>query len=44
MDFYWNGALKVFAYLGALIEQDELNEIVFLDIPTDIIQKIYWII
>jgi hypothetical protein len=41
MDFYQNGALKVFAYLGTLIEEDELNEIIFLDIPIDTIQKIY---
>ena len=36
---YKIGALKVFAHLGALIEEDELNEIKFLDIPTDVKQN-----
>ncbi len=31
--------MKVFAHLGALIEEDELNEIKFLDIPTDVKQN-----
>ena len=39
MDFYKIGALKVFADLGALIEEDEKNQIKFMDLPTDIIQN-----
>ena len=39
MDFYRIGALKVFADLGALIEEDEKNKIKFIDLPTDIIQN-----
>ena len=41
MDFYKIGALKVFADLGALIEEDERNRIKFVDLPTEIIQHIY---
>jgi hypothetical protein len=44
MEFYKIGALKVFADLGALIEEDELNQINFSDLPAilpvDIIQVI----
>ena len=36
MDFYKIGALKVFADLGALIEEDEIK---FMDLPIDIIQN-----
>ena len=39
MDFYKIGALKVFADLGALIEEDERNQIKFMDLPFDIIQN-----
>jgi len=39
MDYYQIGALKVFADLGALIEEDEKNKIKFIDLPTDIIQN-----
>ncbi len=39
MDFFQIGALKAFADLGALTKQDKLNELKFMDIPTDIIQK-----
>ncbi len=39
IDIFHFGALKVFADLGALIEEDELKQIEFLDIPTDIIQN-----
>ena len=39
MDFYKIGALKVFADLGALIEEDEKNKIKFMDLPIDIIQN-----
>ena len=39
MDFYKIGALKVFADLGALIEEDESKQIKFMDLPTDIIQN-----
>ena len=38
MDFFQIGALKVFAELGQLIEEDERNQIKFMDLPTDIIQ------
>ena len=34
MDFYQIGALKVFAELGQLIENDERNKINFLDLPS----------
>ena len=37
MDFYQIGALKVFSELGALIEEDERNQVTILDLPTDII-------
>jgi hypothetical protein len=39
MDFFQIGALKVFADIGALIEEDEKNKIKFIDLPTDIIQN-----
>ncbi len=39
IDFYKIGALKVFADLGALIEEDESKQIKFMDFPTDIIQN-----
>ena len=39
MDFYKIGALKVFADIGALIEEDESNQVKFMDIPSDIIQN-----
>jgi hypothetical protein len=39
MDFFQIGALKVFAELGQLIEEDERNQIKFMDLPTDIIQN-----
>ena len=39
MDFYKIGALKVFAELGQLIEEDESKQIKFMDLPTDIIQN-----
>ncbi len=39
MDFFQIGALKVFAELGALIEEDERNKTKFTDIPYDIIKK-----
>ncbi len=38
MDFYKIGALKVFADLDALIEEDELNKSKFTDIPIDIMK------
>ena len=37
MDYYQIGALKVFADIGALIEEDEKNKIKFMDLPSDII-------
>ena len=37
MDFFKIGALKVFADIGALIEEDEKNKIKFMDLPSDII-------
>ena len=40
MDFYQIGALKVFADLGALIEEDERNTIKFTDIPNDVMKII----
>jgi len=39
MDYFKIGALKVFADLGALIEQDECNKTKFVDLPSDIIQN-----
>ena len=39
MDFFQIGALKVFADLGALIEEDETKQIKFIDLPIDIIQN-----
>ena len=39
MDFYKIGALKVFADLGELIEEDESKQIKFMDLPIDIIQN-----
>ena len=40
IDFFQIGALKVFAELGQLIEEDERNKIKFSDIPTDIMKII----
>ena len=40
MDFYQIGALKVFAELGQLIEEDEKTQIKFMDLPSDIIQQL----
>ena len=39
IDFFHIGALKVFAELGQLIEEDEKNKIKFIDLPIDIIQN-----
>jgi hypothetical protein len=39
MDFFQIGALKVFVELGQLIEEDERNQIKFMDLPIDIIQN-----
>jgi hypothetical protein len=39
MDYFKIGALKVFADLGALIEQDECKATKFIDLPSDIIQN-----
>ena len=39
IDFFHIGALKVFAELGQLIEEDERNQIKFMDLPIDIIQN-----
>ena len=39
MDFFQIGALKVFTELGQLIEEDERNQIKFMDLPVDIIQN-----
>ncbi len=39
MDFYKIGALKVFADIGALIDEDESKQIKFMDLPVDIIQN-----
>ncbi len=39
-DLYKIGALKVFADIGALIEEDERNKFFFTDLPTDIIKII----
>ncbi len=40
-DMYFSqiAALKVFAELGALIEEDESKQIKFMDLPVDIIQN-----
>ena len=41
-DFYKNAALKVFAQLGQLIEDDEKlnnNHVLFHELPNDIMQK-----
>ena len=38
MDFFQIGALKVFAELGQLIEEDERNKTKFSDIPSDIMK------
>ncbi len=40
IDFFPYWSFKVFADIGALIEEDERNQIKFTDIPTDIIQVI----
>ena len=37
IDFFQIGALKVFTELGQLIEEDERNQIKFMDLPSDII-------
>jgi hypothetical protein len=39
IDFFQIGALKVFADIGALIEEDEKQQIKFMDLPVDIIQN-----
>ena len=42
-NFYKNAALKVFAQLGQLIEDDEKlnnNHVLFHELPNDIMQKI----
>ena len=39
IDFFQIGALKVFADIGALIEEDEKNQIKFMDLPVDIMQN-----
>ena len=39
IDFFQIGALKVFAELGQLIEEDEKNKIKFIDLHIDIIQN-----
>ena len=39
-DFFQIGALKVFAELGQLIEEDERNKTKFTDIPSDIMKII----
>ena len=39
MDYHKIGALKVFADIGALIEEDEKKQIKFMDLPVDIIQN-----
>ena len=39
MDFFQIGALKVFAELGQLIEEDEKNQFKFMDLPSDMIQN-----
>ena len=40
IDFFQIGALKVFAELGQLIEEDDRNKTKFTDIPTDIMKII----
>ena len=40
IDFFQIGALKVFAELGALIEEDERNKTKFSDIPNDVMKII----
>ena len=40
IDFFQIGALKVFAELGQLIEEDEKNQVKFIDLPYDIIKII----
>ena len=40
IDFFQIGALKVFAELGQLIENDETNKTKFTDIPIDIMEII----
>ena len=37
IDFFQIGALKVFAELGQLIEEDKKTQIKFMDLPSDII-------
>ena len=37
IDFFQIGALKVFAELGQLIEEDVKTQIKFMDLPSDII-------
>ena len=37
IDFFQIGALKVFAELGQLIEEDKKNQVKFIDLPSDII-------
>ncbi len=39
MNFDHIGALKVFADLGALIEEDEKTHIIFMDLTVEIIQN-----
>jgi hypothetical protein len=39
INFFQIGALKVFAELGALIEEDSQKEIKFMNLPIDIIQN-----
>ena len=39
MDFYKIAALKVFAELGQLIEEDESKQTTILDLPDDIIHN-----
>ena len=39
IDFFQIGALKVFADIGALIEEDERNQVKFMDLPIDMIQN-----
>ena len=38
-DFFQIAALKVFAELGQLIEEDESNQITILDLPSDILHN-----
>ncbi len=38
IEFFQIGALKVFADIGALIEEDERNKTKFTDIPYDILK------